>query len=542
MLSGHRSAWRRRSSKSRAARIAVPLAIPMALGLTLGIILAVSSGNTTHIAQTAVGNSASPSGGASAAAAAPAAAAATPAAAAVPAAATFANGQTAFRQLGNLATTPIDGAGNAINLNQTAAQAAASMNCTLTVPANPLSAQGLAMPWQLGNGCSMANAGTEGAFVEATILAPNGTLQVYDPLVITAGTTPAATPAAPTIARGSQVIIDIGFNGTNLVLQGRGARQGRCIDALGQSLIGQVSACNAVGFYNLANREIAQGTLTVPPAGTSLDGQACLTTRSFGTVDQDQSDNVIGTYLINANGQTAQNTTANAAALAGATTVGNGSDNRLLAAFLDKANGCTAFSAPNATDPAGTSGSQALNELSARVNQQGTIAVVPTNDEMTLVNAAFSVAKTNVYRSLVDQPLLAGNVDPAQVAANYCQNLVNIAPARNVLDMTRELNFGSPVAAVGNSLATFLGNRLAMAFANLGCANFGLTDPVTVTLNANQVATAVTYNTAQQTAKPVAAAPSPTATVGTGGPGGGTAGPPTRQHRRGHRFDNPSRM
>ena len=53
MLSGHRSAWRRRGGKSRAARIAVPLAIPMALGLTLGIILAVSGGHTTHIDQSA---------------------------------------------------------------------------------------------------------------------------------------------------------------------------------------------------------------------------------------------------------------------------------------------------------------------------------------------------------------------------------------------------------------------------------------------------------------------------------------------------------
>ena len=177
--------------------------------------------------------------------------------------------------------------------------------------------------------------------------------------------------------------------------------------------------------------------------------------------------------------------------------------------------------------------------------------MVPLNDEMTLVNAAFSVAKTNVYRSLVDQPLLAGNVNATQVAADYCQNITNIQPARNQLDMTRELNTGSPVAAVGSNLATFMGNRLAMSFANLGCANFGLTDPVTVTLDGNQVATAVTYNTAQQTAKlpgaatpttSAAATPTPTATVGTGGPGGGTAGPPTRQHRVGHRFDNPSRM
>ena len=101
-----------------------------------------------------------------------------------------------------MATNPVDGTGAAINLNQTAAEAAASMNCTLTVPANPLTARGLATPWQLGDGCSMANTGTEGAFVEATILSPNGTVQVYNPLVITAGTTPAATPAAPTIARG----------------------------------------------------------------------------------------------------------------------------------------------------------------------------------------------------------------------------------------------------------------------------------------------------------------------------------------------------
>ena len=545
MLSGHRSAWRRRGGKSRAARLAVPLAIPMAMGLTLGIILAVSSGNTTHIDQSALGASASPSASASGAVAAAAATPTTTAAAAtVPPAATFANGQTAFRQLGDLATVPVDGTGAAINLNQTAAQAAASMNCTLTVPANPLSAQGLATPWQLGDGCSMANAATEGAFVEATILAPNGQLQVYNPLVITAGTTAAATPAAPTIARGSQVIIDVGFNGTNLVLTGRGARQGNCVDALGQSLIGQVSACNAVNFYNLANFEIARGTLTVPPAGTSLDGQPCLTTRSFAVVDQDQSDNVITTYLINGNGQTAQNTTANAAAIAGATTLVNGSDDKLLAAFLDPANGCTPFTAPDTTDPTATSGSQALNELSARVNQQGTIAVVPPNDEMTLVNSRVQ-RRQDERLPLAGGPAAAGGQRQRDARSRwtYCQNLTNIQPARNQLDMTRELNFGSPVTAVGNTLATFMGNRLSMSFVNLGCANFGLTNPVTVTLDGNQVATAVTFNTAQQTAKPPATVtPTASPTAGTGGPGNGTAGPPTRQHRVGHRFDNPSRM
>jgi hypothetical protein len=164
------------------------------LGVTLGVIIAVShSANSTNVSQSAFGRhrgGATPSASATASASA-SAAAGTGAAAAVAPANSFAAGPIAFRQLGDVATAPVDGAGNAINLNQTAAQAAASMNCILAVPANPLSAQGLATPWQLGDGCSMANAGTEGAFVEATILAPNGSVQVYNPLVITAGTQPA---------------------------------------------------------------------------------------------------------------------------------------------------------------------------------------------------------------------------------------------------------------------------------------------------------------------------------------------------------------
>src|ERR1700733_250600 len=558
MLSGHRSAWRRRSGKSRAARIAIPLAIPMALGLTLGIILAVSGGPVTTINQSATGAcgspSASPAASGSPAAAASASASPCPSAsasssaavaAAVPAAPNFATGRIAFNQLGDLATNPVDGTGAAINLNQNADQAAASLNCTLTVPNNPLSAKGLATAWQLGDGCSETN-GTEQAFVEATILSPNGALQVYNPLVITAGDTPAAAPVVPKIPRGSQVIIDVGFNGTNLLLEGRGARQGNCVDALGQSVIGQVSACNAVNFYRLADFEIGTGRLQVPVRGNANDGQACMTVRDFAMVDQDQSDNVITSYLMTANGQIAQDTAANTAALTGATTLVNGSDDKLLAAFLDPATGCTPFTAPDITDPAGSSASQAMNELSAMVNQKGVIAVVPPNDEMTLVGGNYSIAKTNVYRSLVDQPLLPGNTNATQVAMAYCQNMSNIAPARSQLDMTREAGVGSPVPAVGNTLATFLGNRLAMSFANLGCNNFGLTDPVKVTVDANQVATAVAYSLAQQKAVPPAAA-SPTASPSAGGTsstgaggGGGTAGPPSKHHRRGHRYQNPS--
>ena len=293
MLSGHRSAWRRRGN-SRAVRIAVPLAIPMALGLTLGIVLAVSGGNTTTIEQSALGSCASAAAGASGAApaasgsqAAPAASASAPApAASAPAASAPASAAAAPcpSASGSAAAAPavaaavtgippinppgrqglagsnaVDAAGNAFSFTQTQAEAANSTNCTVTVPDRPLTAQGLATPWVLGDGCTWANGGTEGVFIDATILAPNGQVQVYNPLVINQGTTPAVAPTPPTVAPGSQVILSAGFNGNGLALVGRGARQGNCIDAFGNSLINQTPQCNAANFYRMANVEIARG-------------------------------------------------------------------------------------------------------------------------------------------------------------------------------------------------------------------------------------------------------------------------------------------
>jgi hypothetical protein len=43
-----------------------------------------------------------------------------------------------------------------------------------------------------------------------------------------------------------------------------------------------------------------------------------------------------------------------------------------------------------------------------------------------------------------------------------------------------------------------MANRLNMSFTNLNCQNFGLTNPVTVTLDGNGVATAATINATQQ--------------------------------------------
>src|ERR1017187_9902618 len=353
MLSGQRSAWRRRGGKYRAARIAVPLAISMALGLTLGTILAVSGGNTTKIHQSA-------------------------------AAAAVAPGNTS---------------------------SAVNPNCDIIVPAHPLSARGLATPYQLtgpagttpqASGCEMTNSVNLGAFVQATILNPRtGALSVYNPLVITAGTTPAAAPRVPKLPRNAIVTIDFGFNGTNLVQVGAtpGAlRQGNCVDGMNGSVFGQVSFCNGINFFNAAFALERSGKLVVPSAGVSRKmistagamgtGTECPTTRNFDMVDQDPSDNVTTRYLLDpATGQTAQDTTANAARMPGATLLVNGSDNALVDDFMDPILGCTPMEAPDLGNRGAMATSQALDELLAARNQPKNAALLPENDEMVLDNA-----------------------------------------------------------------------------------------------------------------------------------------------------------
>jgi hypothetical protein len=528
MLSGHGSAWRRRGN-SRAARIAVPLAIPMALGLTLGIILAVSGGNTTTIAQSALGSCASAAASAAPAASgspaapapsapAPSASAAASSAAPVPcpsasgSAAASAPATTAATvagippinpagRVGLAGSNAVDAAGNAFSFAQTQAEAADSTNCTVTVPARPLSARGLATPWELGDGCTWANGATEGVFIDATILAPNGQVQIYNPLVIDQGTTPAVAPTPPTIARGSQVILSAGFNGNALALVGRGARQGNCVDAYGNSLMNQTPQCNAANFYRMANFEIARGLLKIPATGTGKDGQACQTTRDFALIDQDQSDNAVASYLFDpATGKAAQATAANVAAMTGATLQQNGSDNGLLDKFVDPALGCTPFTAPNPTNPNGSSSSQALNELSARQNQKGMVALLPVNNPQLVVGGQFSLGKTNAYRMETDQPRLARNTSLDRNAAQYCQDMINIATPRLKLDAQFETDTASPVPGLGDNLADFLAARLSGSFDNLNCKNYGLTDPVTLTTNDDGVATGATFDTTPQKA------------------------------------------
>ena len=422
-----------------------------------------------------------------------------------------------------------------------AAAVAANVSCDIIVPANPLTAAGLATPYQLTgpggmtaaqSGCTMTNFANLGAFVQATILNPaTGALSVYEPLVITQGTTPAAPPVMPTLPPNAVVTIDFGFNGTNLTQVGAtptALAQGRCVNGLNGSIFGQVSFCNGTGFFRAAFRAERQGLLTIPAVGTSpKTGQPCPTTRSFTMIDQDQSDNVTTLYLLNANGQTAQLNAANTAVMPNAAKIGNGSDNLLLNGFLDPALGCMPFTAPDLSQAGAAGTSQALDELSAAKNQAAPIALVPENDEMVLVNNAFSVQKTNLYRSQVGQPRISA-ATAADSPANYCQNMVNIqAPFLNT-NQAMLATGASPVATVGTNLLTFLANRLNMSFTNLNCQNFGLKNPVTVTLNGVGAATAATFDVTPQMA---------TGTAATGGPA-----PGRRLGRSHHGLMDPSGM
>ena len=420
------------------------------------------------------------------------------------------------------------------------------------MPADPLSAVGLSTPWQLtgaggmtpaASGCTTLNSANLGAFVQATILDPaTGALSVYSPLVITQGTTPAEAPVVPTLPAGAIVTIDVGFNGTNLTQVGatpNALQQGNCVNGLNGSIFGQVSFCNGTAFFAAANQAEAAGLLTVPASGVSpKTGAACPTVRNFDMIDQDQSDNVTTTYLLTAGGQTAQFNPANVAALPGATDIVNGSDNKLLSSFILPTLGCTDFEAPDLSQGGAMGSSQALNELSAAKNATAPIALVPENDEMTLVNNAFSVAKTDLYRSEVGQAPISAANNAADSPANYCQNMVNIQTPFLNTNQALLATDTSPVPAVGNNLLTFMANRLSMSFTNLNCQNFGLTDPVTVTLDGNAVAIAATFNVTQQTATNTGATtmPAPGQRVGRGG---------GRGHGRGnfhHRLMNPSGM
>jgi hypothetical protein len=391
----------------------------------------------------------------------------------------------------------------------------AGSTCTLVVPADPLSAKGLATPYEMLGPCHETNPDTA-AFVQATIVDPaTGAVAVYDPLVVDRGKVPAVAPSVPKVPAGAVVGVWFGFNGDDLRLRGTGdsLTAGQCVGGLGKSRFGQFAYCNAPAFFSAASTAIAGGKLAVPGIGTAADGQPCPTTRDFSLVDADQSDNVTSTYLFLPDGTTAQNTAGNEAALStmGAQILVNGSDNALLDDFVDPALGCTPYTAPDLSQPGRVTTSLALNELQASKFQPAPAALVPVSDPMTVVDGKNSIPKTNLYRVGVGQPAIGA----ADTATAYCSDIVDIGPARVQLDRRLTRRAKSPDTGAANSLFTFLAQRLAGSFDTLGCDKLlKQANPVKVVTDKNGVAVDATF----AKAKPPATTPAPT--VSASGPAG----------------------
>jgi len=379
--------------------------------------------------------------------------------------------------------------------------AAVNGDCTLIVPSKPLSAQGLATPYQLvatdpANGpCNESNK-AQAAFIQGAVIDPaTGQISIYNPLVIDQGTQPAIAPAVPQLPANGIVALWFGSNGNTLILQDMNGslRQGRCVDGVRGSIFGQFSYCNAPAFFRAANQAIRAGKLVPPALGMGQDGLPCPTTRDFSIVDQDQSDNVTTTYLITASDQVAQNNQANAAALGGQMQK-NGSDERLLT-LVDSALGCNPWMAPDLADPGQMLPSLPLNELQAAAHQARPVARVPEGDPMVLTNNQPDLNKLNAYRRGVDQSPVG--TQAAASTTTYCKHLLAIGPTRIQLDMQLTQGRPSPDPAAANSLFTFLTQRFDASYGANGLNCVGLLnvpDPITVTTDANGVAIDATFN------------------------------------------------
>jgi hypothetical protein len=460
------------------ARIAVQLAVAVVLGLLIGGVIAFQAGSSNSgINQVALGTWVSPSPSAS-----------------VPTSTT---------------TTP----------------AKTDVNCDIIVPANPLSAPGLATPYQLTgtdgrtpaeSGCQMSNAVKLGAFVQATILDPaTGVLSVYDPLVVTRGMRPAVRPTVPTIPANAVVTIDFGFNGKNLFQVGATPTtlaDASCVNGPAGSIFGQESFCNGINFFNAVQKDEREGLLKVPspgisdkiiPSGGDMGtGRACPVTRNFEVADQSSPNDVTTEYLLNPlTGQTAQDTTSNAGNIAGATLLFSRSDNTLLDQFLDPVLGCSPFEAPDLANNDQPTSSQALDEILAGAYQPKIAALVPESDKVVLNgDAGFDAAKTDLYRDELGQAPVSHQTDKTSDPEMYCQNLVDIQTPFLAANQKLLATGQSPVTATADNLLTFLATDLSASFTRLGCQQFHLTNPVTLKRNGAGVAIAATFDTAVQKA------------------------------------------
>jgi hypothetical protein len=416
-------------------------------------------------------------------------------------------------------------------------------DCTLILPANPLTAAGLSTPFQLTNTkarevCHELDP-DQSAFVQAAILDPQtGQISIYAPLVIDKGTQPAVAPIVPVLPPNAVVALWFGFNANNLKLRGSGftgpargpdtaaarsygaAIPGREHEMHPGSTTAATAAStgartavnsddpsfgwedeaplrlnhcvNGVGATLFSQFSYCNAVAFFEAANAAVAaGKLVIPPLGTGadgqlcpsvrsfTVVDQDQSDNVPTNYLAFNGQVAQYNVANVAALTGATKFGNPSDNRLVDLLLDPALNCTPWTAPDLSNPGVNVPALPLNELQAQAFQPAPVALVPLNDPMTLISGADSLIKVNAYRRGVNQPHAWSNRDADPFA--YCANLRSIHPARLALDRSLLAARPSPFPLMANSLFTFMAQRYVTSYALLGCQDL-LNKPVNVTL------------------------------------------------------------
>jgi hypothetical protein len=466
------------------SRVASQLAAPAALGLVIGVVLAFQSGTSN-------------------------------------------SGLTQI-PLGTYVTPTASNAAAALATAAPSAGMKSNTSCEIIVPANPLSARGLATPYQLTgpkgktpaqSGCTMSNGAKLGAFVQATILDPaTGALSVYEPLVITKGTrpdTPGMKLNPPAIPADAVVTIDFGFNGTDLVQVGATPNtlaDAHCVSGQAGSAFGKTSFCNGANFFSAVEQAERAGRLKVPSPGTSDaivpsggdlgTGKSCPVITNFEVAGLDPGPSVTTTYLLNPlTGQTAPDNATYRDYVEGATLLHGVSANTVLDQYVDPILGCSPFEAPDLSKASEPAFSEALDEIAGGAYQPKTAALMPENDTAVTDRGQSDPAKTDRYRQELGQPPVSAEASRSSSPAMYCQNLVDIQTPFLAANQKLLATGQSPVTATADNLLTFMASDLSASFTSLGCQQFHLTNPVTLKRNSAGVAITATFSTAVQTAR-----------------------------------------
>jgi len=137
--------------------------------------------------------------------------------------------------------------------------------------------------------------------------------------------------------------------------------------------------------------------------------------------------------------------------------------------------GCTPWTVKNLADTTGAtlSTSIALNELQAAHQQAVPQALVPAGSPMALLNGYASAAQINVYRKMIDEPLVSD--DDAAFTVTYCQHMNTLGAPRLANNKARLATYRSPVNNTDN-LFNYMLTRYNAAFAALQCAYLGITN------------------------------------------------------------------